>query len=214
MNARHQLPPPKDWQDFERLCWELWKEIWNDPNAQRNGRQGQPQSGVDIFGRPGGGSRWYGVQCKKAKTPLNEKAILEEVAEAKTFCPSLTTLIIATTNQRSTSVQRIARQITEENERQGLFSVVVLGWDDIVERLYEHPGVLNRWYALDVSDEHEHIRGFNPFTICIEVIPELGGRVAKEVLADLGRCVLSRHCEATLYFQADDSHPTQQSTVS
>ncbi len=47
-----QLPPPSNWQDFETLCWRLWKAIWNDRNTQKNGRQGQPQAGVDVFGQP------------------------------------------------------------------------------------------------------------------------------------------------------------------
>lgn len=41
-----QLPPPRHWQDFESLCRDLWAEIWEDPNAQLNGRSGQQQNGV------------------------------------------------------------------------------------------------------------------------------------------------------------------------
>ncbi len=37
----YRLPIPRNWQDFESICHQLWKEIWNDPNAQKNGRQGQ-----------------------------------------------------------------------------------------------------------------------------------------------------------------------------
>lgn len=57
-----QIPPPANWQDFETLCCDLWRRIWNDPNTQKNGRQGQPQHGVDIYGRPGEGHEWAGVQ--------------------------------------------------------------------------------------------------------------------------------------------------------
>jgi hypothetical protein len=44
------------------LCARLWSEIWNDDNVQRFGRNGQPQHGVDILGRPNGGIE--GIQCK------------------------------------------------------------------------------------------------------------------------------------------------------
>ena len=47
-----QLPPPRNWQDFEDLCFDLFKRIWNDPYARPNGRSGQPQAGVDIYGQP------------------------------------------------------------------------------------------------------------------------------------------------------------------
>ena len=26
-----QIAPPKNWQDFEDLCADLWAKIWNDP---------------------------------------------------------------------------------------------------------------------------------------------------------------------------------------
>src|ERR1700676_2598167 len=55
--------PPNDPTAFESLCLELWRDIWNDPNAQKNGRSGQPQAGVDVFGQHDG--KWAGVQCKQ-----------------------------------------------------------------------------------------------------------------------------------------------------
>ena len=39
--------PPSDPTAFESLCLDLWKEIWQDPGAQPNGRRGQRQDGVD-----------------------------------------------------------------------------------------------------------------------------------------------------------------------
>jgi hypothetical protein len=60
-----QIPPPSDWQAFERLCHRLWMRLWNDPNAQLNGRTGQEQHGVDIFGQTQGKLRWGGIQCKR-----------------------------------------------------------------------------------------------------------------------------------------------------
>jgi len=39
--------------------------ILKDPQTQLNGRTGQPQSGVDIWGRRGGAAgRWVGIQRK------------------------------------------------------------------------------------------------------------------------------------------------------
>ena len=46
-----QIPPPANWQDFKTLCCDLWRAIWKDPNTQKNGRQGQQQNGVNIYGR-------------------------------------------------------------------------------------------------------------------------------------------------------------------
>jgi hypothetical protein len=30
------LPPPRDWQAFEDLCGDLWRELWRDPEAQKH----------------------------------------------------------------------------------------------------------------------------------------------------------------------------------
>ncbi len=46
---REDRPPPANWQDFEDLCLKLWRPRLID--AKKNGRSGQPQAGVDIFGR-------------------------------------------------------------------------------------------------------------------------------------------------------------------
>jgi hypothetical protein len=58
------LPKPKDWQAFERDARLLFEHSLNDPHTQNNGRAGQPQHGVDIFGRRNGLGGYVGVQCK------------------------------------------------------------------------------------------------------------------------------------------------------
>ena len=57
------LPPPNDPGEFESLCLDLFKELWQDQDAQKNGRRGQAQAGVDVFGQKAG--EWVGVQCKQ-----------------------------------------------------------------------------------------------------------------------------------------------------
>lgn len=88
-----QLPPPANWQDFETLCLALWIDIWGDPEAKKHGRQGQPQHGVDIYGRLAGGGEWAGVQCKlrdqfsESRVSLTE--LKGEIEKAKQFQPRL-----------------------------------------------------------------------------------------------------------------------------
>jgi len=145
-----QLPPPTNWQDFERLCWELWKSIWQDASTTRNGRSGQGQNGVDICGRPGGGSRSAGVQCKGkdnyADKCLTVKELREEVQKALTFKPKLSEFIVATSGPKDATVEEEARLITARHREQNLFSVSVFGWQDIVDRFEEHPDIRSRNY--------------------------------------------------------------------
>lgn len=65
MIASSQIRKPSNWQDFEKLCKKLWGEIWECPDTiQCNGRSGQNQSGVDIYGKPKNETGYYGIQCK------------------------------------------------------------------------------------------------------------------------------------------------------
>jgi hypothetical protein len=60
-----KFPQPKDWQALERNARVLFKCALKDPNVQMNGRIGQPQNGVDVYGNRGGlGGPMVGVQCK------------------------------------------------------------------------------------------------------------------------------------------------------
>src|ERR1051326_1445339 len=74
-----RLPIPANWQDFEMICHLLWRDIWNDPNAQRNGRVGQPQAGVDVWGRPAYLNHYAGVQCKDKDSKLGSALSRSEV---------------------------------------------------------------------------------------------------------------------------------------
>ena len=117
-----QIPPPSNWQDFERLCCDLWKRIWNDPNAQLNGRQGQPQAGVDISGCPAP-EKLVGVQCKGkdnfSKRKLTVRELEGEVSNAKNFEPKLTEFIVATSGPKDVAIEEKARKITAEHEVTG-----------------------------------------------------------------------------------------------
>jgi hypothetical protein len=129
----------------------LWKSIWDDPETLRNGRSGQPQHGVDIYGRPKKGQTWAGVQCKGKENftsqKLTETELIAEVDKAKKFKPSLSEFVIATTAPRDERIQETARILTDLHRSAGLFTVSVFGWNDIEERMLEHkPKIAKDWY--------------------------------------------------------------------
>ncbi|MBI5949694.1 MAG: hypothetical protein HY875_16270 [Chloroflexi bacterium] len=144
-----RFPPPQSWEDFEGLCADLFRYVWNDPGTQRNGRTGQPQHGVDVFGRPDGRPHYAGVQARNKIHPPTTVAVAElrdEVRKAKQFVPALKTFILATTAPNDAVIQEEARRLTEANEAEGLFSVEVWGWDELERRMTEHPEVLQQHY--------------------------------------------------------------------
>lgn len=152
MDARNkQIPRPKHWQAFEDLCQALFKAVWNDPLAQKNGRGGQPQNGVDVWAAVDGNrSRFQGVQCKGKDEALGASVtkteLLGELAKADKFTPSLEHWVLATTAPADGELQALAREISVERERQGKFTVQVLGWADIETLLCDYPAVLEAFY--------------------------------------------------------------------
>lgn len=126
-----RLPPILDEDLFEDFCRDLWADIWNDPDAQRNGRRGQTQCGVDVFGLPAPGTRHEGVQAKAYGRPLTAAELRHEVDEAKKFTPALRKLVIACTGPRDAAGQTCVRQINVDHKAAKLFSVSLLGWEDI-----------------------------------------------------------------------------------
>jgi hypothetical protein len=146
------LPPPKYWEEFEDLCHCLFKAIWNDPTAQKHGRRGQAQQGVDVFGAPNEQrTRYIGVQCKGKDqnygSYVTTAELAAEVEKAKSFAPGLREWILATTAPNDARIQAQARELSRINETQGLFSVKVLGWDDLSALITEHRSVLAQFYA-------------------------------------------------------------------
>lgn len=142
MKAPQTLPRPENWQDFESLCKKLWGEIWNCPEIKKNGRLGQKQSGVDIYGIPGNEDGYYGIQCKGiseySNRHLSEKEIDSEIDKAKDFEPKLKKMYFATTALRDSDVEAYIRKINIEHRNKGWFEVHLFCWEDIVERIFEN----------------------------------------------------------------------------
>lgn len=143
-----QLPPPTSWDEFQSLCHRLWTAILNDPTAQQNGRIGQEQHGVDVFGRRNG-KEWVGVQCKGkdrlTKKKVTNKELADEALKAQRFNPPLGEFILATTAPRDGKIQEEARRISAEYKKNGLFSITVWSWEDILVELDNHQDVAH-WY--------------------------------------------------------------------
>jgi hypothetical protein len=150
-----QYPPPQNWEEFESLCADLYERIWNDPETQKHGRQGQPQGGVDVYGRPDG-KNYSCVQCKQKgvwpPTKLTKADIDEEVEKAKTWKPDVKHYLIATTAPNDDKAQAHARALTKAHQKKGLFTVTVVSWDEITRRLASYPELLSKYgYAPDIS---------------------------------------------------------------
>jgi hypothetical protein len=160
MHDRFQLPPPRNWQDFESLCRDLYALVWSDPGTKKNGRASSPQHGVDVYGYTNDG-KLNGVQCKKKDAATGSVAtaaeLRGEVKKALNFSPKLSSFIFATTSPNDEKLEEVARTITAEHAKEGLFSVRFSGWDDILDLIGGHDTIVKQWYrwAVPGNDPNE-----------------------------------------------------------
>jgi hypothetical protein len=150
MEAPQTLRRPANWQDFESLCKKLWGEIWECPEIQKNGRLGQAQCGVDIFGIPFKDDQYYGIQCKGKSeytdSQFTEAEILEEIQKAEEFKPKLKKLYFATTALNDSAIQAFVRTINIQRIRDGKFEVHLYCWESIVDLIDENK-LTHDWYV-------------------------------------------------------------------
>ncbi len=138
------LPVPKNWQDFETIVRDAQNQRWNT-SLTKNGRPGQKQDGVDIWG-PDEIGRTIGIQCKRFKSPLKVKDVEEEIAKAKKFKGHLSALFLATTADHDAKLQEKVRLLSDQRVAQGEFAVALLFWDEIVSSLLLNPEVFKTHY--------------------------------------------------------------------
>ena len=168
-----KIPPLKEYEKFENLCLDLWKRIVRDKHLQKNGRPGQRQNGVDIFGRKDGTMNWVGIQCKvkSAGERLTEAEVEEEIRKASNFNPQLSEYIVVTTASRDQRLQEFVRAKTAEHINRRLFPIHVVFWDDIELELAREDN-------LDIY--YRYYRGF-----FIDV-NSLGNAIGKLVTIEIG----------------------------
>jgi len=139
--AATQIPKPADEQAFERASIVLWRGLLKDPNVQRNGRRGQRQNGVDLFGlRAGDPEHHVGIQCKLKSDghALTEDEVRGEVKKALTFKPRLKEYFVITTAPDDVAMQELARELTAELSKAGTpLLVYVWGWNTLEEKITE-----------------------------------------------------------------------------
>ncbi|MBN9686132.1 MULTISPECIES: hypothetical protein [unclassified Corallococcus] len=157
-----ELPRPKGWDEFEDLVADVLRERWKTPNVTRNGRSGQRQAGVDIYGpaahlAPG---QYAGAQCKRTDG-LDLKVAEECVSDAESFEPALSELLICTTAPADAKVQRAVRLLDQKRAQAGQFRVFLLFWEDIALELSGHRKLLAKhfpgWSRLGPHEEEPQL---------------------------------------------------------
>ncbi|MCA8494011.1 SAVED domain-containing protein [Burkholderia arboris] len=141
----YQLPPPADWQAFERFTRDLFAAHWNCPTAEMNGRAGQAQAGVDVYGINFSTGKLEAVQCKgkdgRFGHSVTKDELRGEVDKALTFKPQPSHYYLVTSGAADVAVQEEARLISSAHASQGKFPVQVFGWEQLLALLHKYPKV-------------------------------------------------------------------------
>lgn len=140
-----QIPAPTSWDEFEQITLSALKIKWNSPNLTRNGRQGQPQSGVDIYGEDDLG-RFVGVQCKLSSDELVIGIVCDEVKKAEAFEPRITAFYVATTQPHDAKLQKEIRLLSSARASDGKFPIGVFFWDDLIQELVKNEDEFSKHY--------------------------------------------------------------------
>ena len=129
---------PESDETFDEMVRDACAIEWGDPETQLNGRSGQSQNGVDVFGYPyGPGGRCRAAQSKlraKGKS-LTKTEIDEEVEKARSSPLKPEQLIIATSTGRDANLQAHVDQISHAQTQSKSFSVKIWFWEDLLDRL-------------------------------------------------------------------------------
>jgi len=211
-----QIPPPKSWEKFEDLTRSLFAAVWGGNLTQKNGRSGQKQHGVDIYGTPKDApSQTFGVQCKGKSEGYGTKATIAEfdaeLAKAEQFKPELGHWTFATTAPNDAPLQEHARLVSERRVKEGQFPVDVIGWDTIQALMSSHQAVVEEFYpehtgdlpkimavlrALPSADELDQIRRnlmvFVPRSMALHTEASVWSEVKFEAARDLGPALMGR----------------------
>ena len=143
----------KDDAAFEALIQDICILEWQDPGTELNGRSGQKQFGVDVFGQPiDQNGAFYGVQCKlrPSQKQLTKTQIEIEVEGARNFPHSLKKLIIATDTPRDNKLQFLINEISDRETAADGFEVEIWFWPDIERRIATYPRIMVKYY-------HDHL---------------------------------------------------------
>lgn len=133
-------PKPRSEDEFEDIVVDFLRIRWKDPNAQRHGRRGQRQHGVDIVGHPPWlAGRTAGGQCKNTEV-LSLAEVVAEVTKAKTFPGGLAEFYVITTGDRDAALQAAVREHFRANPAP--FHVELVFWPDVIADISLEDGVV------------------------------------------------------------------------
>lgn len=141
------IPPLKNWQDFERLCRKLMSDVYGR-NFQLWGRHGQRQNGVDAYLNSDG--NFIALQCKGRSGGFGKSLSISDVdnalLEIEKFPHIINQLIILTTADDDVAIQNYVEYLNNGNLKKANLKLSVLGWSSITNLIAERPKIQEQFF--------------------------------------------------------------------
>ena len=135
----YDLPKPTNEYEFEDMVEDYFKLNYGD--AQKYGRKGQKQYGLDIICPINQGKQVIGVQCKKYNS-LSFQDIDNILDDIKGTPLSLTRLVIATTASTDAKIQNYILEKRKELQ----MDIQILFWENIRHVIARSHDLLQKYY--------------------------------------------------------------------
>lgn len=130
MAVTNELAFPTTEDQFEEMCFHLYRKEWSDPGCTRLGGVGQGQFGLDIIGT--NGDQQIGVQCKHyVKKPFTLATVEGDVEKADNAGLAVDHVIFATTAANKSELVLKVRDLSNARKKAGKFTVSVAFWQEL-----------------------------------------------------------------------------------
>ncbi|HNU34447.1 MAG TPA: hypothetical protein PKN75_12745 [Bacteroidia bacterium] len=148
----YQLPPIDSDSVFEELIKDLFNSTYKTNSYLLYGRQGQKQSGVDIYSS----EQKVVIQAKKkdiVRNPVTvRKEIIAEIHETITlldnFDGEFSRLVIASTFKNDAQIQNVCNTLCAKKD----FSIEYWGWDAIKSELNKFTDLRTKYYPSFIKE--------------------------------------------------------------
>ena len=153
--ATAKWPKPRSEDEFEDIVVDFARIRWKDPNAQRYGRRGQRQNGVDVIGSPpwlSGGVA--AAQCKNTDS-LSLADVVAEVDKATSFS-GLAEFYLVTSGDRDAALQSQVRAHFRASPAP--FDVDIVFWPDVAADISADERLIAKhWPGFGSIATHKHL---------------------------------------------------------
>jgi len=154
----------------------------NLKTSKKNGRQGNSQDGVDIYGIPEKRKNYWGIQCKGkddySDKELSEKEINIEIKKALRFRPKLEKFIFATTANKNSKIEKFIRKKNLYYRKHRNLCIDINSWEDIVDLIEINKHTYNSYV------KGKHFISSHDFEIIInyDKAPEIRPKFIKDII--------------------------------